>query len=143
MIGGMLPRALGLTGLAALAACLLAACGGGGSSDASGTTTPAGTTTTAPAPTTTAPVAKTVTITVKNAVPVGGIQRATVSKGDEVTLVVHSDVADEVHVHGYNLMKDVAAGGTAKITFVANVPGRFEAELEQHGTQIADLTVNP
>jgi hypothetical protein len=40
-------------------------------------------------------------------------------------------------------MKDVAAGGTVRLTFVADVPGRFEAELEQHGTQIADLTVNP
>ena len=58
-------------------------------------------------------------------------------------LVVHSDVADEIHVHGYNLMKDVAAGGTVKISFVADVPGRFEAELENHGTQIADLTVTP
>ena len=95
------------------------------------------------ATTTTAPVAKTVTITVKNAAPVGGIQRATVTKGDQVVLVVHSDVADEIHVHGYNLMKDVAAGGTVKISFVADVPGRFEAELENHGTQIADLTVNP
>ena len=100
----------------------------------------AATTTTAPTP---GGAPKTVTITVKNAAPVGGIQRATVAKGDNVVLVVHSDVADEIHVHGYNLMQDVAAGGTARITFVADVPGRFEAELEQHGTQIADLTVTP
>ena len=136
MIDGMLLRAVTLPVVLAFAACLLAGCGGGGSSDAAGTTT-------APPTTTTAPVARTVTITVKNAVPVGGIQRASVTKGDEVTLVVHSDVADEIHLHGYNLKQDVAAGGTARITFVANVPGRFEAELEQHGTQIADLTVNP
>ena len=97
MIDGMLLRAVTLPVVLAFAACLLAGCGGGGSSDASGTTT------TAPPPTTTAPVGRTVTITVKNAVPVGGIQRASVTKGDEVTLVVHSDVADEIHVHGYNL----------------------------------------
>ena len=136
MIDGMLRRAVTLPVTLAFAACLLAGCGGGGSSDAAGTTT-------AHPTTTTAPVGRTVTITVKNAVPVGGIQRASVAKGDEVTLVVHSDVADEIHVHGYNLKQDVAAGGTAKITFVADVPGRFEAELEQHGTQIADLTVTP
>jgi hypothetical protein len=130
-------RALSLCVLAAVGICVLAGCGGGGSSDAVGSTEAATTATT------TAPVAKTVTITVKNAVPVGGIQRATVAKGDEVELVVHSDVADEIHVHGYNLMKDVAAGGTVKISLVADVPGRFEAELENHGTQIADLTVTP
>jgi hypothetical protein len=134
MIDAMLARALNVSAVPVFCACLLAGCGGGGSSDAAGTTT-------APA-TTTAPT-KTVTITVENAVPVGGIQRASVSKGDEVTLVVHSDVADEIHLHGYDLKQDVAAGGTAKITFVADVAGRFEAELEEHGTQIADLTVNP
>ena len=58
-------------------------------------------------------------------------------------LVVHSDVADEVHLHGYNLAADVAAGGVARIEFVAGVPGRFEAELEQRGVKIAELTVTP
>ena len=142
MIDEMTRRALSLCVLA-LGICVLAGCGGGGSSDASGSTQSTTTESTTTATTTTAPVAKTVTITVKNAVPVGGIQRATVTKGNQVVLVVHSDVADEIHVHGYNLMKDVAAGGTVKISFVADVPGRFEAELENHGTQIADLTVNP
>jgi hypothetical protein len=52
-------------------------------------------------------------------------------------------VDDEVHLHGYNLAADVAAGGVARIDFVATVPGRFEAELEQRGVQIADLTVTP
>ncbi len=82
-------------------------------------------------------------IVVKDAQPEGGIKRATVKQGDNVVLVVRSDVADEIHLHGYNLMQDVEAGGTAKITFVASVPGRFEAELEQSGVQLAELTVEP
>ena len=89
---------------------MLAGCGGGGSSDAAGST---GSATTAATTHGADAAPKTVTITVKNAAPVGGIQRATVAKGDEVVLVVHSDVADEIHVHGYNLKQDVAAGGTA------------------------------
>jgi hypothetical protein len=64
-----------------------------------------------------------------------------VAKGDKVVLVVRSDVADEIHLHGYNLSADVTAGGVARIPFVATVPGRFEAELEQRGVKIADLTV--
>jgi hypothetical protein len=100
-------------------------------------------TTTAPGTTTTADGTTTITIVVKNAAPDGGIEHATVAKGDTVSLVVHSDVEDEVHLHGYNLAADVAAGGVARIDFVASVPGRFEAELEQRGVQIADLTVTP
>ena len=59
----------------------------------------------------------------KNAAPDGGIKRATVKKGDSVALVVHSDVEDEVHLHGYNFATDVARRCVGKIDFVANVPG--------------------
>ena len=82
-------------------------------------------------------------VRVVGGVPKGGIVRKTVDKGDRVVLVVTSDVADEVHVHGYDLMRDVAAGGTARIRFRATLPGRFEVELEDRGVQIADLTVQP
>lgn|SRR5689334_3158340 len=142
-----------VVGLAALAgaALLLSGCGGD-STDAAGTTQtvtttvpePVTTTATTTAPETTTPAgAKTITIVVENAAPAGGIKRATVAKGDSVVLVVRSDVADEVHLHGYNLSTDVPAGGVGRIRFVATVPGRFEAELEQRGVQIADLTVTP
>lgn len=73
--------------------------------------------------------------------PQGGIVRETVQEGDRVVLVVTSDVADHVHLHGYDIMRDVAAGGTARIRFRATVPGRFEVELEDRGVQIADVTV--
>jgi hypothetical protein len=87
--------------------------------------------------------AKEIEIVVVGAAPQGGIKRATVKQGDKVVLVVKSDVADEIHLHGYDIMKDVSAGGTARITFVASIPGRFEAELEDRGVQIADVTVSP
>ena len=64
-------------------------------------------------------------------------------KGDRVVLVVKSDVADEIHLHGYDKSTDVTAGGTARLPFTATIPGRFEVELESRGVQIADLTVNP
>jgi ABC-type glycerol-3-phosphate transport system substrate-binding protein len=83
-----------------------------------------------------------VSIVVVNGAPEGGIVRETVNKGDRVVLVVKSDVADEIHLHGYDLSRDVEAGGTARLPFTATLPGRFEVELEQRGVQIADLTVN-
>ena len=80
-------------------------------------------------------------IVVQNGAPKGGIVRASVNKDDHVVLVVKSDVADEIHLHGYDKKTDVEAGGTARLPFVANIPGRFEVELESRGVQIADLTV--
>jgi len=73
----------------------------------------------------------------------GSIRRVTIERGQRVTLIVSADVADEVHVHGYDLMADVAPGSPARISFEASVPGRFEVELESRGLQIAELRVNP
>ncbi|HET8814907.1 MAG TPA: hypothetical protein VFM51_08125, partial [Solirubrobacterales bacterium] len=56
---------------------------------------------------------------------------------------VESAVADHVHVHGYNLMKDVAAGEVASFDFPATLEGIFEAELEDSGEQILELRVEP
>jgi hypothetical protein len=135
----------------------LAGCGGDGKSSAPTTSTVAPATTTAPSTTTTrtttttkaATTAKTTTtagpvtirVLIKGGKPVGGIQRATVKKGQKVAIVVHSDVADEVHVHGYDLHKDVDAGGTARIVFPATITGVFEAELEDRKLQIIEFTV--
>jgi hypothetical protein len=82
-----------------------------------------------------------VPIVVRGGKPVGGIKRATVAKDRVVVLVVRSDVADEVHLHGYNVMRDVAPGTPARLRFRATIPGQFEAELEERGLQIANITV--
>jgi plastocyanin len=71
----------------------------------------------------------------------GGEADIDVQEGDQVTFSVKSDVADEVHVHGYDVMKDVEAGGTAEFDFKATIPGVFEIELEDAGLQIARLRV--
>lgn len=82
-----------------------------------------------------------VRIRVVGARPQGGIARPKVDKGETVVLVVSSDVADELHLHGYDLSQPVAAGGTARLKVDATIPGRFELELEERGVQIAELTV--
>jgi hypothetical protein len=66
---------------------------------------------------------------------------AEVALGKKVTIVVESDTGDEVHVHGYDRVKEVAAGGTARLTFVADIPGAFEVELEESGIQLFELRV--
>ena len=134
--------------LIALCACVLvttALAGCGSSGNSSTTSIGATTTTTTTSETTTTAAASpiVVTVVVENGAPKGGIVRQTVSKGDHVVLVVTSDVADEIHLHGYDKSKNVPAGGTIRLPFVASVPGRFVVELEQRGVQIGDLTVNP
>src|SRR6187399_995286 len=52
------------------------------------------------------------TIVIKNGKPVGGIADLTYEKGEQVRFKVDSDVSDEIHVHGYDIMKDVEAGGS-------------------------------
>jgi hypothetical protein len=83
------------------------------------------------------------TIVIKNGKPVGGIADLTYDKGEQVRFKVDSDVSDEIHVHGYDIMKDVEAGGSVTFDFPATIEGIFEAELEGRGEQILELTVNP
>jgi hypothetical protein len=108
------------------------------------TTAPPPATTEAPPATTEAPDRTiTVAISVVGGRPEGGIRRASVRRGREVAIRVTADVSDHVHLHGYDLVVDVAPGSPAVITFTADVPGRFEVELEERGIQIADLEVRP
>jgi hypothetical protein len=83
------------------------------------------------------------TIVIKNGKPVGGITELTYNEGDRIRFKVDSDVSDEIHVHGYELMKDVEAGGSVSFDFPATIEGVFEAELEGRKEQIIEFTVNP
>jgi hypothetical protein len=107
------------------------------------TTRETGTRSVRPPSPTPAPAIVQVPIVVRGGTPVGGIKRATVAKDRVVVLVVRSDVADHVHLHGYDIMRDVAPGSPARLRFRATIPGQFEAELEDRGLQIANITVRP
>jgi hypothetical protein len=82
-------------------------------------------------------------VRVKNGKPVGGIQDLEFGKGDTVAFAVTSDVSDEIHVHGYDVMKDVSPGHPVKFKFPAKIDGEFVVELEGRGEQIASLKVTP
>src|SRR3954465_1399503 len=85
------------------------------------------------------PTSGPVTIDVKDEKPVGGIQKIDVKKGDPVRFTVDSDSAQEIHVHGYDVHKDVAANGKVSFSFPAKIDGSFVIELEEPGVQIAAL----
>ena len=73
----------------------------------------------------------------------GGVRRETVKQGSQVTLRVTSDVADELHVHTYDLKIDLVPGQSADLTFLAKVPGVFEVELEGRDKKVLELEVRP
>lgn len=103
------------------------------------TTTTRATTTTAKATTTTIPGTLIRVVVEGGEVTVNG--PTSVPSGEQVTIRVRSDVEDEVHVHTYDLMVDVAPGSPAEISFTADIPGVHEVELEQSGTVLLELEV--
>ena len=82
-------------------------------------------------------------VTVKDAKPVGGIQKLKFTKGDTIRFKVVSDTTDEIHFHGYDIGQDVKAGGSTTFTTKAKIEGRFVVELEDHEQQIAEVEVDP
>lgn len=82
-------------------------------------------------------------IVVEHGEPQGGIQELTYREGEPIRFRVSSDTADEVHFHGYDVGKDVKAGGSVSFDVPATIPGIFEVELEEAREQIAEVTVEP
>lgn len=116
--------------------------GSGSSTTAATTTTPTNspataTTTTAPKPRPAVP-----TIAVKNGKPVGGVRKIEVSEGEQIRFRVTDDADGEVHLHGYDVEKEVGPGSPASFNVKATITGRFEVELHP-ATQVAEVTVNP
>ncbi len=76
--------------------------------------------------------------------PVGGIQDLTYHKGDQIHFKVEVPFEEEVHLHGYDIPKEVPkGGGTVTYDLPASIEGVFEAELEDRKEQIIQLTVEP
>lgn len=81
------------------------------------------------------------TIEVRDGQVRGGAKRVQADVGDTVALTVTSDVADTVHVHGYDLEQPVGPDESLRLEFTADIPGVFEVELHDSGLKLADLRV--
>jgi len=92
-----------------------------------------------------ADAAKVPTVVVnKQGEPVGGIADLTYKKGDQIHFKVEVPFEEEIHLHGYDVMKEVPkGGGTVTYDLPAEIEGVFEAELEGRGEQIVELKVEP
>lgn len=137
-------------------ALVVSACGGEASTPTTGAPTTAPpttavesttTSTTAPATTSTT-VAETTTTEVSDPYTfeividgsnVTGGGRLSVPVGETVTLRITSDVADEVHIHGYDLYVDLEPGVATEVSFPADIPGTVEIETHNGQLEIASL----
>jgi hypothetical protein len=72
---------------------------------------------------------------------VEGGGRKQVAKGQTVTLRVTADIADEVHLHGYDKAVDTVVNQPVQIVFKADASGVFEVELEKKGLPLVEIEV--
>jgi Cupredoxin-like domain len=67
--------------------------------------------------------------------------RVKVAVGSSVRILVSSDVDDEVHVHGYDIEREISAGQSVTIDFTADQPGIFEVETHETDLLLFQLQV--
>lgn len=82
-----------------------------------------------------------ITLAVEGGALSGDTGRIDVELGSTVGVVVDADITEQIHVHGYDVFADVTADQDAMFTFIADIPGLFEVELEGAGTLLVELAV--
>ena len=73
----------------------------------------------------------------------GKVTELRFDEGETVRFRVRSDQPEHVHIHGYDIMKDVEPGQTANVAFEATITGIFEIEFEDSPEEIGELRVDP
>lgn len=82
-------------------------------------------------------------IVVRDGAVRGGLRTIRVDEGDRVRFSVVSDVPEEIHVHAYDIYRDLEPGRPARLNFPATITGVIEVELHGAGLPIAELRVEP
>lgn len=85
---------------------------------------------------------KTISLTVAGGKVTGDTGRVTVPLGTRVRITVTTDVADEIHVHLYDLTQQVGAGSSASVEFVADKPGVVQVELHESKLPLTRLAIS-
>ena len=83
------------------------------------------------------------TITIKDGEPVGGVQEIRSTRTTRSSSRSSRTRTHEIHLHGYDIMKDVEAGGQVCFKLTADIEGIFEIEIEDLKEQIAEPRVKP
>jgi hypothetical protein len=67
----------------------------------------------------------------------------TVTEGDRVVLRISTDSPIEVHVHGYDIEQEAEPDEPARLSFEADLTGRFEIEDHETEEELGTLVVEP
>ena len=67
----------------------------------------------------------------------------TVTEGDRVVLRITADAPLEVHLHGYDLEEEVEPDEPVRLSFEADLTGRFEIEDHETEEELGTLVVEP
>jgi heme/copper-type cytochrome/quinol oxidase subunit 2 len=130
-----------MLGAACITTCgLVLVSGCAGSSTPSHSGTSSGTGSASPSTGKTAKVTE-IVVSVKDGKVSPQTHRVKVPVGSQVRLTVSSDVDDEVHVHGFDIEREIAAGQTVTIDFTADQTGVFEVETHESDLQLLQLQV--
>ncbi|GAA2326393.1 hypothetical protein [Dactylosporangium salmoneum] len=82
------------------------------------------------------PVDREFAITITNRAATPPTSRVEIPMGSTIRITVTSDVADELHVHGYDRKAVLTPGVPASVAFRAGTAGLFEVE-----THVSDLVL--
>jgi heme/copper-type cytochrome/quinol oxidase subunit 2 len=80
---------------------------------------------------------------VEDGVKTEGLDTLSVRVGEIVRFEVEADLADEIHVHGFDLRFATVPDEEVLVEFVAEAAGIFEVELEGAGLHLLDVEVTP
>jgi heme/copper-type cytochrome/quinol oxidase subunit 2 len=80
---------------------------------------------------------------VEDGVKTEGLDTLSVRVGETVRFEVEADVADEIHVHGFDLRFETVPDEEVVVEFVAEATGIFEVELEGLGLRLLEVEVTP
>ena len=132
-----------VSALTLAATLFVAGCGGDDppTTTPSSTPPPSSTSAAATTPSETAFAGTEIVVAVKGGKVDPPTHRVKVAKGAEVRLLVTSDKADELHVHGYEIEKELPAGKQVTVDFTADQTGVFEIETHESELQLAQLEV--
>jgi heme/copper-type cytochrome/quinol oxidase subunit 2 len=61
--------------------------------------------------------------------------------GESLTLTVTSDHADELHIHGFEVEKELAAGTPLSVTVTGKQPGVYEVETHHPELRLMKIAV--
>jgi FtsP/CotA-like multicopper oxidase with cupredoxin domain len=137
---------LGIAAVIAVAAIILLTAGGGSDTSTDDSANTSAQQTATPSAEETQEPTATPTPTPKPQPPLlqaGKVAKLRFTEGETVRFRVRSDAPEHVHVHGYDVMKDLEPGKTVTVSFPAEITGIFEIELEDSAEEIGELRVDP